>query len=139
MIKKRKEKKHGVSYWKIKAWDEFSIFIRRRDCLKTSGDPTHGFCFTCGAHCPFKTFQAGHFIPGRHPSYLFDEVGCHIQCFRCNINLKGNWPKYYEAMLKEYGQEVVDSYQKKKWESKQFKAVELEEIYNKYKALNGKQ
>lgn len=137
---KQKERKHGVSYWKTKAWHEFSVFVRRRDCLKTSGDPTHGFCYTCGAHKPgfgkVGCMQAGHFIPGRRGAYLFDERQVHAQCYYCNGPLKGNWPRYYEAMVKDYGQELVEELISKKWETKDFKAFELEEIYNKYKSLN---
>ena len=48
-----------------KAWDAFSLFIRLRDCLKTTGAKEYGVCFTCGRKYAFKALQAGHFVRGR--------------------------------------------------------------------------
>jgi len=135
-MKTKKPKKHGVSYWKTKAWNEFSKYIRRKECLKYSVGASWGYCYTCGKSKFFNELQAGHYIPGRRPAYLFDERQVHPQCGYCNGTLKGNWPKYYEKMVEEYGRELADELKDKKWESRQFKAFELEEIYNKYKSLN---
>ncbi len=85
----------------------FSIYIRMRDCLKTTGTTTHGKCCTCGRDYPIGRLQAGHFIPGREDSILFDPKCVHAQCYRCNIKRQGEWVKYFRFMEKEYGREFI--------------------------------
>ena len=106
-----KVKKLTLSKAKAKAWPAFSIYIRTRDALKTTGTLDEALCVTCDRRYPIKKvggLQAGHFIQGRHPSVLFDERNCHAQCYGCNVMKKGNMVKYYKFMLKEYGQEAID-------------------------------
>lgn len=91
---------------KNKCWTQFSIYIRTRDCLKTTGCASFGLCITCGKRYHFKLLQAGHFIPGRHLSNLFSEKGTHAQCYNCNINLKGNTLEYRRQIIKLYGEGV---------------------------------
>lgn len=73
---------------KKKAWDAFSRYIRTRDCLKSTGDRNRGACVTCGRVFDFKKLQAGHFIPGRVNSILFDEQCVHAQCLTKESNLR---------------------------------------------------
>lgn len=96
-----------ITTLKKKLWKIFSIYIRMRDCLKTTGTTTHGLCCTCGADKPISQLQAGHFIPGRADSILFDPSGVHAQCYRCNIKRQGEWLKYFRFMEKKYGREFV--------------------------------
>jgi DNA-directed RNA polymerase subunit N (RpoN/RPB10) len=84
-----------------------SIYIRTRDCI----DGVNLVCFTCGKLYPSfgkGCAQNGHFINGRHSGVMWDERAAHGQCYNCNINLKGNWRKYEDHMLADYGQKVVD-------------------------------
>ena len=127
-MEKRKAKKPTVSQVKKKAWTVFSRWIRQRDTTKLGT-----LCYTCEKWIPFKQSQAGHFQPGRYPIFLFDERQVHAQCFRCNINLKGNWPRYYEHMVRGYGGEEVEKMIVQRNNFKQWKVFELEEIYLKYK------
>lgn len=118
------------SYSKAKkiAWDAFSKFIRLRDDLNG--------CFTCPARKPWKQMQAGHFIPGRHNSVLFDERNCHSQCPSCNVFLHGNMIEYYPRMLEKYGQKVIDELRlRDKREIVQLKIYELLLIAEKYSDL----
>ena len=130
------KKKLTVSKAKRKAWSVFSKWIRTRDTTKLGTQ-----CFTCWKYYPIKSMHAGHFIPGRHPSYLFDERQVHAQCYHCNVGLKGAWPEYYKRMVDEYGQYEVNKMIIDKGKIKQFKVFELEEIYLKYKSklVNWKQ
>ena len=81
--------------------------------------------------------QAGHFIPGRHNSILFDQRGCHAQCYSCNCGwLKGNPRKYQAYMLKRYGQEVIDELDRLDAQQKSFTPAELEDLLTHYKQLN---
>lgn len=133
---KRKQKKKGIRYWKKKAWSEFSKYIRLRDALKTTGTQEKVRCYTCRKIYPafgIGCVQAGHFIPGRGNSILFNERGVHAQCYNCNVNLKGNWPEYMRYMMAEYGQEVVDELLHLKNQVKIYTPADLEELRDKYK------
>ncbi len=135
---KRKTKTKGVRYWKKKAWDAFSKYIRLRDALKTTSTEETVICYTCKK--PYPAFgvgcvQAGHFVPGRGNSILFDERGVHAQCYNCNVNLKGNWPEYMKWMLVDYGRKVVDELLYLKNQVKIYTPADLEELRDKYKQM----
>ena len=103
-------KKRGVKYWKARAWEQFSLYIRLRDALETTGTEDYLVCCSCGKTYPaFGTgcAQAGHFIPGRSHALLFREKGVQGQCYNCNHNLKANWVPYEEFILEKYGEEIV--------------------------------
>ncbi len=138
MGKTRKSKKHGLRYWKKKAWDEFSKYVRLRDAIKTTHTKDRVVCCTCGVEYPafgVGCVQAGHFVPGRHNSLLFEEDGCHAQCFNCNMRLTGNWPEYMKFMLKEYGKETVDDLLALNSITIKYTSIEFEELRNKYKKI----
>jgi hypothetical protein len=121
---------------KKKAWDAFSIYIRTRDALKTTGTIDYCLCVTCGRRYPVHQvggLQAGHFIQGRHPSVLFDERNCHAQCYGCNVMKKGNMVKYYKFMLSEYGQAVIDELELMDRQVLGMKAYMYLEIADNYK------
>ena len=84
-------------------WKIFSMYIRMRDCFLATGTLDNGFCCTCGRPKTYKTLQAGHFIPGREDSILFEPTCVHAQCYRCNVKRSGEWVKYYRFMQKKYG------------------------------------
>jgi len=104
---KKIKKKLTIKKAKDKCWKEFSIFIRTRDCLRTTGKPDWGHCISCGRLFPFKKLQAGHFVSGRNNANLFYEKGCHIQCMRCNIFLAGNVLDYMDSIIKLYGKGII--------------------------------
>lgn len=74
-----------------------------RDCIEATGTITHGRCCTCGRSYPIKKLQAGHFIPGRADSILFEPTCVHGQCYRCNVVRSGEWVKYFRFMEEKYG------------------------------------
>lgn len=121
---------------KEKAWDQFSIYIRTRDCIRFTGDPTQGMCVTCKRPYPFKQLQAGHFIQGRGNAVLFDERIVYSQCFSCNGNPPfgkgGNYVEYFRFMLDEWGLEKVDEFRALKADTKIYKIfhfLEMEEAF----------
>ena len=113
---------------KKKAWDEFSKYIRTRDCLKTTGCSSWGLCITCDKRYHFKLLQAGHFIPGRHNNNLFNEAGCHAQCYNCNINLKGNTLVYRRKIIEMYGEGYDELLERLDKQTKKFTIEELQEL-----------
>ena len=132
----RKRKTKGVRYWKKKAWDAFSKYIRLRDALGTTGDKAFAVCCTCGKISPAfgkGCMQAGHFIPGRKNAILFEEKGVHAQCYNCNVNLKGNWPQYIEFMQRTYGVAETDRLLMRRHLTLKYTPADLEEIRDTYK------
>ena len=131
-------KKKGVQYWKEKAWDAFSCYVRLRDALATTKTKHTALCCSCGKAYPafgVGCGQAGHFIPGRSHSLLFREKGVHFQCFNCNQTLKGNWVEYEKFMLRKYGIHVTQKEKDAKYLDVKYTAVQLEEICSKYKEM----
>lgn len=118
-----------------KAWKAFSRYIRVRDALKTVGNNLQCKCITCddirnvgGRGC----IQAGHFIPGREYSILFDEEIVNGQCYNCNYNLKGNWVEYERVMITRFGKKKVEEMKLRKNEKINYSKQELIEIEQKY-------
>ena len=137
---RKKSKTHGVRWWKKKAWDEFSKYIRKRDALKNEDTGMYFKCCTCGKVYPAfgkGCGQAGHYVAGRKNSYLFEEHGCHAQCYNCNINLKGNTILYRKFMIETYGLEETERIEQLFFVNKEYRIWDLEEIYNKYKEKLG--
>lgn len=93
-------------------------------------------CCTCPDVKHWKEMQAGHFIPGRCNSILFDERGCHAQCRRCNYN-EGNGPEYTPFMIERYGQDVVDELRNLRHKTVKFTHGDYVEKHEKYKKLAG--
>ena len=129
IIKKRKTTKQ----LKKEAWNLFSQYIRLRDCLRTTGCSSFGLCITCGKRYHFKLLQAGHFIPGRHNANLFNEKGCHAQCYNCNINLKGNTLEYRRQIIRLYGAGADEQLEAEDKIVKDLRAGELRELITHYK------
>ncbi len=102
-----RRKEPTITTLKKKLWKIFSIYIRMRDCLETTGTTTRGKCCTCGKVYDFANLQAGHFIPGREDSILFDPACVHAQCYRCNVKRSGEWVKYFRFMEKKHGREFI--------------------------------
>lgn len=118
-----------ISQLKKKAWEVFSRYIRTLEMDWRE----YAKCVTCQELKPWKQQQAGHFIPGRHNSILFDERNVHVQCYRCNVLLKGNPRKYDKFMRETYGPEVIEELERLDIQTKQFTREDLENIINKYK------
>ena len=118
---------------KKRAWDAFSKFIRTRDCIRTTGCPDWGLCITCQKRYHIKLLQAGHFIAGRHNANLFNEKGCHSQCYNCNVNLRSNPLEYRRQIIKLYGEGYDEVLEKESKEIKKYSVQDLTEICEKYK------
>lgn len=106
-----------LSLYKKDAWNAFSLYIRTRDSLLTTGGTNNCVCVSCGKTFPrlgVGCIQAGHFIAGRTNAVLFSEEGVHGQCGGCNNGgrMRGGSNlaviRYYQFMLREYGQETID-------------------------------
>ena len=122
---------------KKKTWKEFSIYIRTRDCMAYMKNhkelnELQCECITCKRVYGFKKLQAGHFVPGRTNSILFDERGVHAQCYGCNVGRSGDAITYYPVMVERYGQEIVDELIQKKNQTVKFTIDELKDLELRY-------
>ena len=126
-------KKDTLSKHKEKAWKAFSIYIRTRDCLKTTWGHERGTCITCNREYPLKQLQAGHFIDGRNNAVLFSEKGVHAQCYACNVRLHGNKVKYWLYMEQTYGHDVIDELIAESNQQVIYSREDFDEIAEKYK------
>jgi len=118
---------------KRKTWIACSKYVRTRDCLKTTGSPEYGRCYTCGKSHPFRNLDAGHFLAGRYNAVLFDVRGVHAQCTYCNHKLEGNRLEYLKAMIRDYGQEVVDDLLRLNKTTRKYTVAELAELEAEFK------
>lgn len=126
----------SLSKSKKACWDTFSLYIRTRDALRTTGTLTHCKCVTCNRIFPLKGhggLQAGHWIPNRHPSILLDERQVHAQCYGCNVMKKGAPIEYWLFMEKTYGREVMDEIIAKDKLETHYKAYQYDEWRELYK------
>ena len=131
-VKTRKKRK-SLSKVKKQLWVTFSIYIRMRDCLLTTGSTEWGHCITCQKRYSRDMLQAGHFIAGRHSSNLFSEKGVHAQCYNCNINLKGNTLEYRRQIIKKYGEGADLELEREARTVKKYTIPEIEELIDTYK------
>ena len=114
---------------KKKAWDLLSKIVR----MQAADDAGYTKCVTCGVCKPWSEMQAGHFIPGRKNSVLFDERGVHPQCYRCNVRLKGNMVEYFVYMEWMVGRGVIDDLRRLKHKTVKFTRADHMERINEYK------
>ncbi len=131
-------RKPSVSKLKKKAWSAFSKYIR----LMYADQYGNVTCVTCGTKKHYKEMQAGHLVPGRRNSILFDERGVYPQCYRCNICLNGNLLNYLDFMESRHGARearkiIKDLKYKSRTESVSFTADELKEMIKKWEAISG--
>lgn len=117
-----------LSSAKKKAWVQFSAYIRRRDCIKTTGTLDEGVCITCGTRIPYKSANAGHFVSSRCNAVLFEEDLTNLQCPQCNIYLMGNYLPYTLKMIDLHGREWVE-------EKQRLKHKTLKRTINDYQTL----
>lgn len=112
-------------------WPLFSLHVR----VKDADDRGYNSCITCGVVKHYKDLQAGHFIPGRHNAILFDERGCHPQCYHCNVGLKSNPRRYDRYMRENYGDAVIKELEVLDDTNKQFTKPEIISMIEHYREI----
>lgn len=141
---KRKKKKPKTPRQKAKdaAWDAFSMYIRMRDSLLTTGTVGHCICVTCRERGDeswkhHSHIQAGHAVGGRGNAVLFHEEIVNGQCDYCNAKppygLGGDYGNYAIFLAKKYGLEHAEKLQRLKGTDKVYKIHDLIEIEQEYK------
>lgn len=101
----------------------YSKFIRKKYLI---GDYIR--CFTCSKMKPFDEMDCGHFVSRSHMSTRFFEKNTHPQCRWCNRFQEGMKDEYALALMKKYGQKIIEELNEKKNEIKQFSVGDLVEL-----------
>ncbi len=122
-------KKRSHKSLKKEAWRLCSLYIRQKYANKSG---VVG-CVTCPTVGLVKDLQAGHFVPGRGNSVLFEENNIHPQCVACNVYKHGNLIPYYRFMIKKYGEKEVDRLVRLKDSARKLTNKDLEELITNYK------
>jgi len=86
------------------AWRWFSLYIRLRDCLATTGSGEYCRCVTCDAIVPYEQLDAGHSISGRTNGVLFDETIVYAQCRKCNQGGDGEKIAFKNKLVAMHGE-----------------------------------
>ncbi len=129
-----KPKQPSLRLLKKKLWAECKRIVRKRN----GNDDGTFTCYTCGAHLdtPSKA-QTGHFIPSSicSAAMRYDLDNLRVQCYRCNINLSGNWIEYEKRLLIE-GIDTTELKQRNEdSKNKQYDRLWYQEMIEKYKTL----
>jgi hypothetical protein len=120
--------KSKVKRLKDECWRLFSIYIRLRDCLRTTGSPYWGECITCDEQKEFGELEAGHFVSRIYNSTFFDERNVHAQCGGCNGFRHGEQYIHGQKIDEIHGKGTADELQRMKSETRKFTISELEEF-----------
>ena len=125
-----KKKTKSKSYWKKRAWQMFSKWIRL-----SHTDKFNQFieCYTCGIRKAWDEMDTGHGIEGRNNAVLFMEEIVKPQCKQCNIFKHGNLRVFTLKLLDELGHSRYKQLLDKSNQTEQYKAYQLEDIYETYK------
>lgn len=101
-----------------------SIYIRLRDCLKTTETLDNGYCFTCRKPYSFAELQNGHFVSRAKVPTRMDEDNCNAQCYGCNVIKNGNYIEYTTRLIDERGRNFVDALIEKSKNTVKYKAFD---------------
>ncbi|MBC96396.1 MAG: hypothetical protein CME63_01495 [Halobacteriovoraceae bacterium] len=123
------KKKPKLGSLKTKAWKLLSEIIRR----EAADENGICECVTCHKREHWKRMQAGHFVPGRTNSILFEEIGIHVQCVKCNVMLSGNLIPYYEFMEEKYGRHVIAHLKELRGQTRKISVPEYQAMIEEYK------
>jgi hypothetical protein len=83
--------------------EEFSRFIRLRDCNKDG----YGKCVTCKHWDHWTKMQCGHFMSRKHMATRYEERNCSMQCGGCNGPKKGMQYEHSLALDKRWGEQTA--------------------------------
>lgn len=103
----RRKSKTPLAKLKDKLWEL---------CKQLTRAKYGNICYTCGAGgLEGSNWHTGHFITDSTCSteLSYDLKNLRPQCYRCNINLSGNWVAFEKKLIAKEGQEYVDDLKKR--------------------------
>lgn len=128
-MKTMKKVKTKTRSWYVKRLDDvFSQYIR----LRNADFAGYATCVTCGVSKPWKEQQCGHYESRGKYGTRWDEKNCNVQCYRCNVALKGNYPAYARYLIRKYGATILDELEMKASKSPMYSIGELQLLIDEY-------
>ena len=118
--------------WYVNKLDKlYSEYIR----LSKSDDNGIATCVTCGNKAHWKEMQNGHFISrGKYPT-RWDVYNCHIQDYRCNVALNGNYIEYTMFMIDNYGRDFVEELKHKSINGEKKTTSHIQQLIDHYEKV----
>jgi hypothetical protein len=113
-----------------KALDLFSQYYKLR-----AASEGRLYCFTCGAPLQLHTSncQLGHYLSrGGYSAMTFEPDNCRLQCFRCNIHLKGNIVEFRIKLVAEIGIEKVEFMEANRHSQMKWSRSQLHELIDQF-------
>lgn len=107
----------------------FSKYIRLRD----SNRQGFGKCITCHRVLHWEKAHCGHYVNRAHMALRFHEKNCHLQCPFCNSFREGEMLEYTLAIIKKYGEKVLQELQIIRNQTTKYSAFELQALTAHYK------
>lgn len=120
----------------------YSKYIRIKDARYASDGLFYNECFSCGELCRINELDAGHYVSRRYEGVRWDDLNVHPQCHRCNrkppYGLDGNLQMYALALVREYGEGVLEIIETRRKEGrlKKISTFEIEELAKEYRVKN---
>ena len=115
----------------IKEMDKvFSKYIRKKYTKKG-----YGRCYACRAIKTYEELDASHYIGRQHKSVRWDERNVKVTCQKCNRFLSGNLDEFALALIKEYGQGILEELNKEKYIITKLNELQLQEMIKEYKKV----
>lgn len=118
---------------KDRANEAFSMYIRVRDAIETTGTTDTFICCTCNRPVPVAGNDCGHYVPGRSDTVLYVEHNAHGQCARCNRFGNGMWVDYERFIIEKYGEEENARLKQLKYLTDKIPTAVFKEIQSEYK------
>ncbi len=124
--------KSTLKSFKNTVWKSCAAYIKLRDA------DSNGMvaCCTCNRIMSIydQICNAGHFIPTRNNTVLFDDHLIHSQCSDCNCGGSGEQYRYGLFMAKKYGhsEEVLEEMQSLRHRVKKITMADLKEIKKRF-------
>lgn len=129
-IKKKGGKPKDETADLIKKLDEeFSLYIRLRDCNKDG----YTKCVTCTHFDHWRSLQCGHFMSRKHMATRFEEKNCSSQCGGCNGPGSGKQFEHSLALDKRWGPGTAIKMKLQSMSTKQWFPFELRAMISYYK------
>lgn len=127
----------NVTQMKRLAWKSFAQCMKQELCVKSTGSPKEGICYTCKKHYPIEKLQLGHLVNGRRANDLFDEKNVELQCFDCNVGNHGRQGifllnKIEDATQSGMSYEEAVRYYEQLFFAKKRKPYTIEELHEIY-------
>jgi len=115
----------------------FSLYIRLRDAIATTGNITYCRCVTCKRSVRVTSWElhAGHCFQGKNLWSKYNEQNVHAQCMQCNYDTETQWKKeiHMDYIEKTYGKNVLHDIQNQYNNISEISIADINDMIHDYK------